>query len=66
MCNLEHEGDGDSGHGDSPTSCDSDTKDDDEELPSHLILDKEFTFRVTILQGVDIPAEYSDIFCQFK
>lgn len=62
----KHEGDGDSGHGDSPTSCDSDTKDDDEELPSHLILDKEFTFRVTILQGVDIPAEYSDIFCQFN
>lgn len=38
----------------------------DEELPSHLLLNKDFTFRVTLLQAVGIPNEYADIFCQFK
>jgi kinesin family protein 1 len=38
----------------------------EEELPQHLILGSEFTFRVTVLQAVGIATEYSDIFCQFK
>ncbi|XP_050522647.1 kinesin-like protein unc-104 isoform X9 [Daktulosphaira vitifoliae] len=58
----ENEGDNDSGHGDSSVS--SDIK--DEELPSHLIINKEFTFRVTLLQAVGVPSEYADIFCQFN
>jgi len=59
---LEIEADGDSGHGDSSVS--SDIK--DEELPSHLLINKDFTFRVTLLQAVGVPNEYADIFCQFK
>lgn len=54
--------DGDSGHGDSSVS--SDIK--DEELPSHLLISKDFTFRVTLLQAFGVPNEYADIFCQFK
>lgn len=61
-CILEIEADGDSGHGDSSVS--SDIKDD--ELPSHLLISKDFTFRVTLLQAVGVPNEYADIFCQFK
>jgi len=38
----------------------------DEELPSHLLISKDFTFRVTLLQAVGVPDEYADIFCQFK
>jgi len=60
----EVEGDGDSGRGDSNDSCNSDLK--EEEFPDHLLMDKEFTFRVTILQALDIPSEYADVFCQFK
>ena len=30
----------------------------------HLTAGKDFTFRVTILHAVNIPAEYSDVFCQ--
>ncbi|XP_060866790.1 kinesin-like protein unc-104 isoform X9 [Metopolophium dirhodum] len=58
----EIEADGDSGHGDSSMS--SDIK--DEELPSHLLISKDFTFRVTLLQAVGVPDEYADIFCQFN
>ncbi|XP_022180266.1 kinesin-like protein unc-104 isoform X6 [Myzus persicae] len=58
----EIEADGDSGHGDSSMS--SDNK--DEELPSHLLISKDFTFRVTLLQAVGVPDEYADIFCQFN
>lgn len=60
---LEIDTDGDSGRGDSNDSCTSDLK---EELPEHLNLEKEFTFRVTIIQAYDIPSEYADVFCQFK
>ncbi|XP_065219254.1 kinesin-like protein unc-104 isoform X1 [Planococcus citri] len=60
----EIEGDGDSGRGDSNASCNSDSK--EEEFPDHLMIDKEFTFRVTILQALDIPSEYADVFCQFN
>lgn len=54
--------DADSGRGDSSVS--SDVK--EEEIPEHLTLNKEFTFRVTVLQAVGISTEYADIFCQFK
>ncbi|KAL3272424.1 hypothetical protein HHI36_013906 [Cryptolaemus montrouzieri] len=54
--------DGDSGRGDSSVS--SDVK--EEEIPEHLAVGKEFTFRVTVLQAVGISAEYADIFCQFN
>lgn len=54
----------DSGRGDSSvSSCDS-GKDDD--LPPHLRIGQEFTFRVTVLQAFDVSTEYADIFCQFK
>ncbi|XP_044758313.1 kinesin-like protein unc-104 isoform X2 [Coccinella septempunctata] len=54
--------DADSGRGDSSVS--SDVKED--EIPEHLSVGKEFTFRVTVLQAVGISAEYADIFCQFN
>lgn len=38
----------------------------DEQSAEHLLLGKEFTFRVTVLQASGIAAEYSDIFCQFN
>ncbi|CAG0883725.1 unnamed protein product [Darwinula stevensoni] len=37
-----------------------------EDLPEHLQMGKDFNFRVTVLQAVAIPSEYSDIFCQFN
>ncbi|CAB3378476.1 Hypothetical predicted protein [Cloeon dipterum] len=52
----------DSGRGDSSVS--SDAK--DEELPDHLAVGREFTFRVTVLQAVGVSTEYADIFCQFN
>lgn len=52
----------DSGKGDSSVS--SDVKEED--IPEHLAVGKEFTFRVTVLQAVGISAEYADIFCQFN
>ncbi|XP_059477095.1 kinesin-like protein unc-104 isoform X5 [Neocloeon triangulifer] len=52
----------DSGRGDSSVS--SDAK--DEELPDHLTVGREFTFRVTVLQAVGVSTEYADIFCQFN
>ncbi|XP_022665709.1 kinesin-like protein unc-104 isoform X3 [Varroa destructor] len=36
------------------------------QLPQHLKLGSEFTFRVTVLQAVGISREYADIFCQFN
>lgn len=54
--------DADSGRGDSSVS--SDVK--EEEIPEHLSVGKEFTFRVTVLQAVGISTEYADIFCQFN
>nr|XP_034175384.1 kinesin-like protein unc-104 isoform X13 [Osmia lignaria] len=54
--------DADSGRGDSSVS--SDMK--EEELPDHLLLGSEFTFRVTVLQAMGISTEYADIFCQFN
>lgn len=54
--------DADSGRGDSSVS--SDLKEED--VPEHLALNKEFTFRVTVLQAIGVSTEYADIFCQFK
>lgn len=54
--------DTDSGRGDSSIS--SDLKEED--IPDHLSIGREFTFRVTVLQAVGISTEYADIFCQFK
>ncbi|KAG9510320.1 Kinesin-like protein KIF1A, partial [Fragariocoptes setiger] len=31
----------------------------------HLVLGSQFTFRVTILQVIDLPLTYSDVFCQY-
>jgi len=41
-----------------------DTKEPAPVAADHLIAGKDFTFRVTILHAVNIPAEYSDVFCQ--
>ncbi|XP_031354518.1 kinesin-like protein unc-104 isoform X5 [Photinus pyralis] len=54
--------DTDSGKGDSSVS--SDFKDED--VPDHLTIGKEFTFRVTVLQAIGVSTEYADIFCQFN
>ncbi|XP_050299127.1 kinesin-like protein unc-104 isoform X2 [Anthonomus grandis grandis] len=54
--------DADSGRGDSSVS--SDVKEED--IPEHLMIGKEFTFRVTVLQAVGISTEYADVFCQFN
>lgn len=34
-------------------------------VAEHLTSGRDFTFRITILHAVNIPSEYSDIFCQF-
>ncbi|KAG6447655.1 hypothetical protein O3G_MSEX005120 [Manduca sexta] len=54
--------DADSGRGDSSLA--SELK--DEELPDHLTLGKEFTFRVTVLQAHSVSTDYADVFCQFN
>ncbi|XP_050665675.1 kinesin-like protein unc-104 isoform X2 [Leptidea sinapis] len=54
--------DNDSGRGDSSLA--SELK--DEELPEHLTLGKEFTFRVTVLHAHGVSADYADVFCQFN
>jgi kinesin family protein 1 len=38
---------------------------DESVLADHLTVGRDFTFRITILHAVNIPMEYSDIFCQF-
>ncbi|XP_045024716.1 kinesin-like protein unc-104 isoform X3 [Daphnia magna] len=40
-------------------------KDVESVLAGHLSVGRDFTFRITILHAVNIPTEYSDIFCQF-
>ncbi|XP_065560293.1 kinesin-like protein unc-104 isoform X2 [Artemia franciscana] len=37
-----------------------------DKMPSHMEMGKDFTLRVTVLQAIGIPAEYSDVFCQFN
>ncbi|CAH2043364.1 unnamed protein product, partial [Iphiclides podalirius] len=54
--------DADSGRGDSSLA--SELK--EEELPEHLTLGREFTFRVTVLQAHSVSTDYADVFCQFN
>ncbi|XP_028040198.1 kinesin-like protein unc-104 isoform X3 [Bombyx mandarina] len=54
--------DADSGRGDSSLA--SELKEED--LPEHLTLGKEFTFRVTVLQAHSVATDYADVFCQFN
>uniref|UniRef100_A0A914CSL6 Kinesin-like protein unc-104 n=2 Tax=Acrobeloides nanus TaxID=290746 RepID=A0A914CSL6_9BILA len=35
-------------------------------FPAHLKKDKEYSFRVTIIEAINVPAEYTDVFCQFN
>ena len=39
---------------------------DEHDLPEHLQLGSQLTFRITVLQMSGISPEYADIFCQFK
>ncbi|XP_026321724.1 kinesin-like protein unc-104 isoform X4 [Hyposmocoma kahamanoa] len=59
---VECDADADSGRGDSSLA--SELK--DEELPEHLTLGREFTFRVTVLQAHAVSTDYADVFCQFN
>lgn len=36
------------------------------EFPAHMKESQEFHFRVTVRQALDVHADYSDVFCQFK
>jgi len=36
------------------------------DLPHHLVLGSQLTFSVTVLQASDLPADCTDVFCQFK
>ncbi|XP_068617995.1 kinesin-like protein unc-104 [Battus philenor] len=54
--------DADSGRGDSSLA--SELKDED--LPEHIALGREFTFRVTVLQAHSVSTDYADVFCQFN
>uniref|UniRef100_A0AC35GKR5 Kinesin-like protein unc-104 n=1 Tax=Panagrolaimus sp. PS1159 TaxID=55785 RepID=A0AC35GKR5_9BILA len=35
-------------------------------FPEHLPKDREFSFRVTVVEAIDVPPEYTDVFCQFN
>jgi hypothetical protein len=39
---------------------------DENDLPEHLRIGSQLTFRVTVLQASGISSDYSDVFCQFK
>lgn len=39
---------------------------DDDTVGKHLKIGNEFKFRIIVLQAYDVPAEYTDIFCQFN
>ncbi|KAH7687831.1 Kinesin-like, partial [Aphelenchoides avenae] len=38
----------------------------DSAFPQHIAKDKEFSFRVTVIEVTGIPEEYTDVFCQFN
>lgn len=42
------------------------TKGSDNSSNKHLRLGSQFTFRITILQVIDLPKSYSDVFCQYS
>ena len=61
---------GNGGSADVETTGDDQTKADVEKdkesgVPDHLAVGRDFTFRITILHALNIPVEYSDIFCQY-
>lgn len=37
-----------------------------EKFPDHMKEEKEFAFRVVVLQASNVAEVYSDVFCQFK
>ena len=39
---------------------------EDDTIGDHLKVGNEFKFRIIVLQAYDVPAEYTDIFCQFN
>lgn len=45
---------------------DSALEDLDVEFPEHMTQAKEFSFRVIVLEAIDVPEQYTDVFCQFK
>lgn len=44
----------------------SNCRDQDTNPNKHLRLGSQFTFRITILQAIDLPKSYSDVFCQYS
>ncbi|KAI6217492.1 Kinesin-like protein KIF1B [Aphelenchoides fujianensis] len=38
----------------------------DAEFPQHIKKDTEFCFRVTVVETLDVPVHYTDVFCQFN
>uniref|UniRef100_A0A183CAW8 Kinesin-like protein unc-104 n=2 Tax=Globodera pallida TaxID=36090 RepID=A0A183CAW8_GLOPA len=38
----------------------------DVQFPAHISKESEFTFRVTVVEVVNVPKEYTDVFCQFN
>ena len=68
------EGSGSSGDAESASGGDNQRSDKDEQsdksseeagIAEHLIPGRDFTFRITILHAINIPSDFSDIFCQF-
>ncbi|KAF8794618.1 Kinesin-like protein unc-104 like protein [Argiope bruennichi] len=53
-------------HSDEKCNALSENGDKECDHPAHLHLGKDFTFRVTVLQAINISKEYADIFCQFN
>ena len=49
----------------SESNQDDQSKSEEDVLADHLTVGQDFTFRITILHALNIPLEYSDIFCQF-
>lgn len=36
------------------------------EFPEHMSKNKEFSFCVTVIEAIDVPEQYTDVFCQFN
>ena len=47
-------------------NCENETKYQDQNPNKHLRIGSQFTFRITILQAIDLPKSYSDVFCQYS
>lgn len=50
---------------DDEDACDQD-QNFDQNPNKHLRIGSHFTFRITILQAIDLPKSYSDVFCQYS